>query len=244
MMETPYVMDLHTHTLVSGHAYGTIREMAQAAAEKGLQVLGITEHAPGIPGTVDPFYYTNLSAIPRELYGVIILNGCEINMLDDGVLSLEDKFMSRMDYAIVGIHTLCYTDAGREKNTDNLIRCMSHPKVRFVSHPDDDHTPLDYERLVPAAKEYGVALEVNNNSLRKKPGRRINIRENYRTMLKLCMEYGVPVFASSDAHDPSRVADFDLCREVLADAKFDERLLLNTDTEKLWQFLGIESLEK
>ena len=214
MMETPYVMDLHTHTLVSGHAYGTIREMAQAAAEKNLQVLGITEHAPGIPGTVDPFYYTNLSAIPRELYGVIILNGCEINMLDDGVLSLEDKFMSRMDYAIVGIHTLCYTDAGREKNTDNLIRCMSHPKVRFVSHPDDDHTPLDYERLVPAAKEYGVALEVNNNSLRKKPGRRINIRENYRTMLKLCMEYGVPVFAY-DSSSKGALAYLSVAGEIL-----------------------------
>ncbi len=243
-MKTPFVMDLHTHTLVSGHAYGTIREMAQAAAEKGLSVLGITEHAPGIPGTVDPFYYTNLSAIPRELFGVTILNGCEINMLDEGVLSLEEKYMGRLDYAIVGIHTLCYTDVGREKNTDNLIRCMSHPKVRFVSHPDDDHTPLDYERLVCAAKEYHVALEVNNNSLRKKPGRRINIRENYRTMLRLCMEYEVPVFASSDAHDPTRVADFDLCREVLEDAKFDERLLLNTDVKKLWNFLEIESLEK
>jgi len=240
-MKTRYVMDLHTHTLASGHAYGTIREMAQAAAEAGLQVLGITEHAPGIPGTVDPFYYTNLSAIPRKLYGVTILNGCEINMLDEGILSLEEKYIEKLDYAIVGIHTLCYTDAGREKNTDNMIRCMAHPKVRFVSHPDDDHTPLDYERLVKAAKEHHVALEVNNNSLRKKPGRRINIRENYRTMLRLCMEYGVPVFASSDAHDPSRVADFDLCREVLEEAAFDESLLLNTDAMKLWEFLGIES---
>lgn len=52
--------DMHMHTLVSGHAYGTIREMAQAARAKGLEMIGITEHAPGIPGTVDPFYYNNL----------------------------------------------------------------------------------------------------------------------------------------------------------------------------------------
>lgn len=240
-MNTPYVMDLHTHTLASGHAYGTIREMAQAAAEKGLHVLGITEHAPGIPGTVDPFYYSNLSAIPRQIYGVTIMSGCEINVLDGGKLSLEEKYIDRLDYAIVGIHPQCYTNAGIDQNTDNVIRCMAHPKVFFVSHPDDDHTPLDYERLVEAAKKYHVALEVNNNSLRKKPGRRINIRENYRTMLRLCMEHGVPVFASSDAHDPSRVADFSLCREVLEDASFDERLLLNTDANKLWDFLGIES---
>ncbi|MBQ3764305.1 MAG: hypothetical protein II869_04965, partial [Synergistaceae bacterium] len=60
------VADLHTHTIASGHAYGTIREMALAASERKLLILGLTEHAPGIPGTVDPFYYVNLSAIPRE----------------------------------------------------------------------------------------------------------------------------------------------------------------------------------
>ena len=44
------VLDLHTHTLVSGHAYCSLREMAKAAADKGLEVLGITEHAPAMPG--------------------------------------------------------------------------------------------------------------------------------------------------------------------------------------------------
>ena len=37
-MTTPYVMDLHTHTIASGHAYGTVREMAQAAAERVLSI--------------------------------------------------------------------------------------------------------------------------------------------------------------------------------------------------------------
>ena len=46
------IADLHTHTLASGHAYGTIREMAQAAAERKLPILGVSEHGPGIPGTV------------------------------------------------------------------------------------------------------------------------------------------------------------------------------------------------
>ena len=45
------VLDLHTHTLVSGHAYCSLREMAKAASKKGLEVLGITEHAPAMPGT-------------------------------------------------------------------------------------------------------------------------------------------------------------------------------------------------
>lgn len=51
------IADLHMHTLASGHAYGTIREMVQAAKEMQLHLIGISEHASGIPGTVDPFYY-------------------------------------------------------------------------------------------------------------------------------------------------------------------------------------------
>ena len=50
----PIIADLHMHTLVSGHAFGTIREMAASASEKGLQLIGITEHGPGLPGTCDP----------------------------------------------------------------------------------------------------------------------------------------------------------------------------------------------
>ena len=231
------VADLHTHTIASGHAYGTIREMALAASERKLQQLGLTEHAPGIPGTVDPFYYVNLSAIPRELYGVKILHGSEINVLNDGTLSLSQEYVDRLDYAIVGIHArLCYDNHGAERNTDNLISCMKNEKVHFVSHPDDDHTPLNYERLVPAAKKYHVALEVNNSSLMK-PEKRLNCVENYRTMLALCMEHRVPVVVNSDAHDPSRVGNFTLAVELIERFGFDNSLVLNTDVSKVEEFI-------
>lgn len=167
-MNRNLLLDIHTHTLVSGHAYGTIREMAFAANEKGIELLGISEHAPGIPGTCDPFYYLNLSVVPRKIYGVEIIHGCEINVLNDGQLSLEQKYIDFLDYAIVGIHRQCYENEGVVKNTENLISCMKNEKVFFVSHPDDDNTPLDYEKLVIAAKKYNVALEVNNSSLLKK----------------------------------------------------------------------------
>ena len=53
-------IDTHTHTLASGHAYNTMNEMAKAAADKGLKLLGITEHAQGIPGTCDEIYFHNV----------------------------------------------------------------------------------------------------------------------------------------------------------------------------------------
>ena len=231
-----WIADMHTHTLASGHAYGTIREIARAAKEAGLDVLGITEHAPGIPGTVDPFYYCNLRVMPRVMEGVEVYHGCEINVLNDGTLSLEQRWIDRLDYAIVGIHTLCYQNAGAERNTDNLIACMKNDKVRIVSHPDDDHTPLNYERLVQAAGEYHVALEVNNSSMTK-PEMRLNCVKNYGEMLRLCMMHRVPVIVDSDAHDPSWVGRFDLAKKLIEENHFDEELILNNDKEKLLNFL-------
>ena len=40
------IADTHAHTLASGHAYSTIKEMAAAAKERGLKALALTEHAP------------------------------------------------------------------------------------------------------------------------------------------------------------------------------------------------------
>ena len=231
-----YIADIHTHTIASGHAYGTIREMVRAASDKELAVLGITEHGPGIPGTVDTFYYNNLRVIPKEIYGVRLIHGCEINILNDGTLFLEEQYIEKLDYAIAGIHVQCYEDAGKRKNTDNVISCMQHPKVRLITHPDDDHTPLDYKRLVKAAKLTNTALEVNNSSLVKKD-MRLGCYDNYRRMLKLCMEYEAPIIVNSDAHDPSWVGEFSLAEELLKEISFPDSLILNNEQDKLFRFL-------
>ena len=75
------VLDVHTHTLASGHAYNTIMEMAKAASEKGMELLGITEHAPAMPGTCHEFYFLNLKVLKRSLYGITVLFGAEAMML-------------------------------------------------------------------------------------------------------------------------------------------------------------------
>ena len=77
-MKYQSVMDLHTHTVASGHAYCTLREMAKAASDKGLELLGITEHAPKMPGTCHKFYFQNIKVVPREMYGIQLLLGSEV----------------------------------------------------------------------------------------------------------------------------------------------------------------------
>ena len=236
----PLIADVHTHSIVSGHAFGTVREMAAAAAERNLKILGVTEHGPGTPGTCDPIYFWNFFDAPRNLYGVEMLYGCEINVLPGGKLSLEEQYIKHLDYAVVGIHAACYHDQGIRANTDNLIACMQHEKVRFVSHPDDDRFPLDYPALVKAAKERNVGLEVNNSSLRKaylRPGS----RENYGKMLPLCAELGVNILINSDAHDPNLVGNFHLARKLVEEVGFPDAYIVNNDAEKLKAFLGIKN---
>lgn len=232
-----FVLDVHMHTLASGHAYGTIREMAQAASEKGLALIGITEHGPGIPGTCDGIYFRNLGSVPRQLYGVEICHGCEANVLNNGTHDVARGDAACLDYVIVGIHRLCYEDAGREQNTDNVISCMKDDRVFFVSHPDDDKTPLNYERLVKAAGEYHVALELNNSSLMR-PETRLNCVANYRRMLALCQQYRVPIVVDSDAHDPSFVGRTDEAQRLLEELDFDSDLIINTSVEKFKEFIG------
>ena len=232
----PLIADLHMHTLVSGHAYGTIREMAAGAADKKLQLIGITEHGPGVPGTCDPIYYLNFRAAAKKIYDIEILYGCEVNICTGGTLSLERRYLDALDYAIAGIHGFCYENEGTVKNTDSIIQCMADPKVRFISHPDDSRYPVDYPALVQGAREFGVALEVNNSSLSPssfRPG----CLENYRCMLPLCMEFGVPIIVDSDAHDPAAVGNFDLALKLLEEIGFDEQLILNNDLQKVKAFL-------
>ena len=232
----PIIADLHMHTIMSGHAYGTIREMAAEASQRNLQLIGITEHGPGIPGTCDPIYYLNFRAAPRNLYGVEVLHGCEVNICTGGSLSLGPKYLADLDYAIAGVHGFCYENEGIVKNTDSMIKCMAEPKVLIISHPDDSRYPLDYAVLAQGAKEYNVALEVNNSSLSPvsfRPG----CLENYQRMLPCCMEHGVPIVVDSDAHDPTAVGNFTLAIKLLEETGFDEQLILNNDLQKIKTFL-------
>ena len=95
-------LDVHTHTIASGHAFSTLQEMAQAAADKGLKVLGITEHSPGVPGTCHPIYFRNLHVVPRRMNGVELLLGAEINILDLAADTMAAQLRSGLGDRVLG----------------------------------------------------------------------------------------------------------------------------------------------
>ena len=229
-------LDVHTHTIASGHAFGTIREMAYAAKyEKNLQLLGFSEHDPGIPGACDPIYFRNLDVAPKCLYGLPILYGAEVNILD-GKLSMDDKTLDLLDYAIAGFHLHCYQSKDKKTNTENMIEAMKHPKIHIISHPDDANIPLDYEKIVQVAKDHHVLIEINNNSLRNLDIRK-NVIENDHLLLNLCKYYKVKILLSSDAHDPSDIKNYQEIQQYFYDIDFPDELIMNYTKDDFLSFI-------
>ena len=224
-------LDMHTHTLASGHAFSTIQEMAKAGAEKGLKLLGITEHTPGIPGTCDPIYFRNLHVVPRLMYGVELMLGAEINILDSkGNIDADEELMRRLDIRIAGIHSLCYEHGTKEENTSGMVQAIRHPYIQIISHPGDGTAELDFEPMVQASKECGTLLEINNSSL--KPTRnKVDARGNNLEILRLCKQYEVPVILGSDAHISFDIANYQYVPELLQETEFPEALIVNRSVE-------------
>lgn len=234
-------LDLHTHTLASGHAYNTILEMAKAASEKGIQYLGITEHGPNIPGTCDPIYFRNMHVIPREQYGVKLLLGAELNILDTkGTLDLDEWYYEkRLDIRIAGIHRLCWQGGTPEENTEGMITAIRNKWVNIISHPGDGEAELIYGPIVEAAKESHTLLEINNSSFR--PARGLDAsHDNYLEILRLCKELDQPVILGSDAHFCTEIANYCYLWPLLDEAQFPERLILNDKPEAFFDYTGLK----
>ncbi len=231
-------LDVHTHTIMSGHAYSTLQEMALEASHRGLDILGITEHAPELPGACDPIYFRNLHVVPREMYGVRLLLGAELNILNHrGDISLDEDYYRRLDLRIAGIHSLCWEGGTREENTEGMLRVIRHPRVQIISHPGDGTAELDFEPMVLAAGEARTLLEINNSSLlplRQKTAARGNNLE----ILRLCRRHGVPVILGSDAHISFSIADYRYLWDLLEETHFPAELVMNDKPDAFLAYIG------
>ena len=233
------LLDTHTHTLASGHAYNTINEMIQAAADRGLKLLALTEHAPAMPGSCGDFYFYNLKILPRMQKGIEVMFGVELNIMDyTGRIDLPERYIESTDLRIASLHIPCIKPGSVEENTDALVGAIRNPYVDIIGHPDDSRYPLDYERLVAEAKTYGKIIELNNNSL-SPLNARANAKENDRVLLKLCAKYRVPVVMGSDSHADFMVGVFDDALELVEETGFPKELILNDSVEKFKYYLQL-----
>lgn len=234
-------LDIHTHTIASGHGTCcTITDMAKAAYDRKLDMIGISDHGPATMAAGTDSYFRSLFMAPRYRCGVRILYGVELNILDNqGTVDLDDKILSHLDYAIASMHSQNHAPGTKEENTESYIQAMKHPRVKLLGHCDDVKYPVDYQALVQVAKEYHVLLELNEASLSPN-GYRGNVKPNDLEMLKWCRFYNHPIVLSSDSHGPEQVGLFPYGQALLQETDFPEQLVLNHQLSSFLAFLALD----
>ena len=197
--------DLHMHTTWSDGA-ATIRRMAQAAADRGYSYVAITDHSPStrVAGGLDAQALREqgeeIDRVQRDFAEFRILRGCEVDILPDGSLDLDDEVLAGLDLVVISVHSAF--EMSEVRMTDRIIRAMENPYVHILGHPTGrklgrrNPYPVDVHEVLRAAAQFKVAVEVNSNP------RRLDL--DHRG-LWLCGELGVSVVVNSDAHSVARL---------------------------------------
>ena len=198
--------DLHTHSNWSdGHA--SIEEMANAAIQRGLKILAVTDHSHGM-AIANGLSVEELRAQKREINDVQqklgekihLLQGIELEIRSDGELDYPDEVLADLDIVVASLHTSLRQP--REVITQRLVKAIRNPNVDIIAHPSGRLLPnregadLDWEVVLKAAQEAGIALEIDSHPSR------LDLNEIYA---RRAAEMGIPISIDSDAHAPDQL---------------------------------------
>ncbi|MFA1561301.1 phosphatase [Aliivibrio fischeri] len=230
------VVDTHTHTLASGHAYSTIIENAQSAQNKGLKLLCTTDHAPEMPGAPHYWYFNNQRILPRFLHQVGILRGVEANILNvKGEIDLPSSSDQHLDWVIASFHEPVFVPASEAEHTAALLNVIKSGRIDVLGHSGNPNYPFDIKRVLQCAKEYNVAIEVNNTSLTGKSRKGSDVRCD--KIVEIGKEIGVFFTTGSDAHFCEEIARLDLAIALLEKYEIAEDKIITTSTSRFLNFL-------
>ncbi len=238
--------DYHTHTIYScgnnenrRHAKGTIEENVLAAIDKGLEVIGISEH-----GFNHNFYGLSrknakkereeIDRLNKKYPQIKVLMGMECNILDDtGRIDMPDDMVHYFDYILAGYHygsrptslrsILHHIDnflfSGRlfskKYNTRALIKAMERYDLKYITHPGDKGQ-VDIVEVAQAAVRTNTGLEINGHHNRLSP-----------EMIRDISHMDLKFYIGSDAHKPENIANFERAYEIVEESGLDPARIVN-----------------
>lgn len=113
-----FIADTHIHSIASNHAYSTIMENIEAARQKGLVYMAMTEHGPKMPDAPHIWHCVNQWEVPSVYNGVNILHGAEVDIMDEeGTLDIDDHILAGLEWVIASMHTPCIKPSTKENHT-------------------------------------------------------------------------------------------------------------------------------
>ena len=202
--------ELHCHTTASDGTM-SIREMVMLAADLGYHTIAITDHSKGqvqAHGLDEKRLEAHIEAI-REVANefkdnIRVLAGSEVDILADGRLDYSNSLLKELDIVVASPHAALTQDS--KKATERLLKAIHNPYITILGHPTGrlinrrEGLSPDMKQIIAAAKERGIALEINANHYR------LDLRD---THAKLAIDSGVKLAINTDAHG---AADFDQLR--------------------------------
>lgn len=200
-----YQGDIHSHTNWSD-GKATMLEMARGAEALGYRYLAVTDHSPRIK-VVNGLDAERLVAQSRELAEVqaqledlTLLQGIEVDILEDGALDLPDAVLQLLDVVVASPHVKLRQEPAAM--TERMLRAVSHPNVDIVGHPTGrrpgarEGATYDFEAVFKEAARHGVALEIDCDPARM---------DLSPEMARLAFECGCTFSLDADAHMPAEL---------------------------------------
>ena len=237
--------DLHVHTDWSdGHA--PMREIVAGAIASGREYVAITDHTPNVPeanGLTAERLARQRSAIEeleREMPGIRLLKGVEVDILPDGSLDHPDEVLAGLDVVLASVHK--HLEQDEATMTRRVLTAMRNPHVDILGHPTQRlfgrHGPLavDVEAMLRTAAETGTALEISASPLR------LDLRDVY---VRKALGLGVFFALGTDSHRP---AWFENMRYGVGVARRGwcgpDRVINTLSADELLAFLAVDKRDR
>jgi DNA polymerase (family 10) len=197
----------HCHTTASD-GRNTLEEMVEAAAELGLEYLGIADHSRSTiqaHGLDETRLRAQLAAIRRlneERSDIRVFAGTECDILRDGSLDFPDELLAEMDYVVASVHSAF--SLPEAEMTARVIRAIENPYVTLLAHPTGrlllrrDGYAIDIPAVLEAAAATGTWVELNAAP------KRLDLDWRWWPLAK---EKGVKCVINPDAHGVDRLQD-------------------------------------
>jgi DNA polymerase (family X) len=197
--------DVHMHT-VETDGRNTIEEMAEAARERGYQYMAITDHSKNLAfanGLTDEralVHIERIRGVGKQMKGIRIFAGIEVDILGDGSLDLSDSVLEQMDIVIASIHSQFNLD--RAAMTDRLLKAIANPNTSFIGHPTGrqllrrEAYQFDVDAVFKAAAKHRVAMELNSYP------ERLDLNDVH---LRMAKQHGVKIVINTDSHHTSHM---------------------------------------
>ncbi|GAA0854687.1 phosphatase [Aliiglaciecola litoralis] len=233
------LVDTHSHTVASTHAYSNVHDYFRQAKTKGMQMFALTDHGPKMPDSPHPWHFGNRHVIPRLVDNIACLRGIEANILPPtGGLDVPDGMRSYLDFTIASLHEPVFKPTNKQAHTRAVINTFENGDCQILGHPGNPNYPLDYAEVIRAAKDNNVLLEINNSSLTHS---RQGSEPNCIRIMELVDQLDWKVVFSSDAHIAYHLGEYTQSIKHAKAIKFPIERIVNRDAKSFLAFLAEHS---